>query len=83
MSEAQKEIKKQSNAEKGKKKEESESYDVDWLKGTSAESLVEKKKTGAHSHPVYKKLSKIYGDVNSMSINELAKTLTELDLDSK
>ena len=65
-------------------------YDISWLKGTSAEKILYDNKNvnsnnsteNDYSHPVYKKLSKINGKINSMSVNELMKSLEELNLDT-
>lgn len=66
-------------------------YDPSWLKGTSAEKAIhssfsskpkpsDSKKTD-FSDPVYKKISRINGQVNSMNMSELKKALSELKLD--
>lgn len=65
-------------------------YDISWLKGTSAEKIIydnknvnsNSSKENDYSHPVYKKLSKINGKINSMSVTELMKSLAELNLDT-
>jgi 3'-5' exoribonuclease 1 len=65
-----------------------ESHDSEWLKGTSAEKMI---KTNTHksnsmkndfSHPIYKKISKINGDINKMSIKDLVNTLETLNLNA-
>lgn len=60
-------------------------YDVSWLKGTSAETLMNKKPGNKKdfSNPVYKKLSKINGKINDMPMNELISSLNELNLDTR
>lgn len=58
-----------------------ENYDEQWLKGTSAENLLVKPKT-EFSDPVYKKLSRINGKINSMSMSELVESLNELKLET-
>jgi hypothetical protein len=61
-------------------------YDKNWLKGTSAEQLLDKSKNNVKndfSDPVYKKISRINGKINSMSMNELVNSLKELNLETK
>jgi hypothetical protein len=63
------------------KAHQEKAYDPNWLKGTSADP--DKKSKNNFSHPVYKKLSKINGRVNNMSMKELENSLAELDLETK
>lgn len=63
------------------KKQESE-YDSSWLKGTSAEKDIQVKKND-FSNPVFSKLSRINGKINSMSMDELRKSLEEVQLETK
>ena len=64
-------------------------YDLSWLKGTAAEKLIElpkpinKQDKPDYSDPVFKKLSKINGKINSMNVPELVKSLDSLSLDSR
>lgn len=59
-------------------------YDSNWLKGTSAESILAKQnKKSDFSDPVFKKLSRINGKINSMSMSELVDSLKELNLETK
>ena len=62
----------------------SNDYDSNWLIGTSAEKiLVKQNKTSDFSDPVFKKLSRINGKINSMSMSELIDSLKELNLETK
>ena len=74
---------------------ENNSYDCEWLIGTSAEKLIRTKlenkdkqqsesikTTTDFSDPIFKKLSKINGKINNMSINELTEQVKKLNLDS-
>jgi len=63
------------------KKQESE-YDSSWLKGTSAERDLQVKKND-YSNPVFSKLSRINGKINTMSMDELKKSLEEVQLETK
>jgi hypothetical protein len=69
-------------------------YDIDWLRGTSAEKVLDnnaKKKKKAEkssslnnkpfSDPIYSKISRLNGKVNKMSLDDLADSLNELNLD--
>lgn len=63
-------------------------YDLNWLKGTSAETIIKKTnldklKKNDFSNPVFKKLSKINGEINDMSIDDLVASLNEIKLDSR
>ena len=62
---------------------ESKDYDPSWLKGTSAEKVINQRPRKDFSDPAYKKLSKLNGKVNTMSMTELKKALGELELDIK
>ncbi|RNA33870.1 3 -5 exoribonuclease 1 [Brachionus plicatilis] len=59
-------------------------YDPTWLKGTSAEELIKSESSTKKnfSHPVFKKLSKINGKINDMSLDDLVESLDKLKLDS-
>ncbi len=57
-------------------------YDSSWLKGTSAEKDLQVKKND-FSNPVYSKLSRINGKINAMSMDELKKSLEEVQLETK
>ena len=61
----------------------SNDYDPSWLKGTSAEKVINQRPRKDFSDPAYKKLSKLNGKVNTMSMTELKKALGELELDIK
>lgn len=63
--------------------ESSNDYDPSWLKGTSAEKVMNQRPRKDFSDPAYKKLSKLNGKVNTMSMTELKKSLGELELDIK
>lgn len=67
------------------KPQEKLDYDPSWLKGTSAEKAIRTTNSAApkkdFSDPVFKKISRINGKVNSMSMTELKKALGELQLD--
>lgn len=73
------------DSKESKNLEKEQDFDPNWLKGTSAEKLVNCSSTNksSFSHPVYKKLSKLNGKVNSMSMNELKNALNELELENK
>jgi hypothetical protein len=62
-------------------------YDLDWLKGTSAESVINLDQNSIKppdfSHPIYKTISKLNGKINSMSYLELSNSLKELKLDPR
>lgn len=64
---------------------EKNDYDPDWLVGTSAEKLLKSdlKSNKNFSHPVFKKLSKINGKINDMSVDDLITSLKDLNLDSR
>lgn len=67
------------------KPQENRDYDPSWLKGTSAEKAIRTSNSTApkkdFSDPIFKKISRINGKVNSMSMTELKKALGELQLD--
>ena len=65
------------------RKQTAEAYDEQWLKGPSAENLLIKPKPSEFSDPVYKKLSRINGKINSMSMSELIESLGELKLETR
>ena len=54
---------------------DSNNFDPEWLKGTSAEKE-------DYSHPAYKTLSAINGKINKMSMKDLIKSLSELNMDT-
>ena len=54
---------------------DSNRFDPEWLKGTSAEKE-------DYSHPAYKTLSTINGKINKMSMKDLIKSLSELNMDT-
>lgn len=60
-------------------------YDPNWLKGTSAEKLLKYESSSEKnfSHPVFKKLSKMNGKINDMSLDSLIDSLNDLKLDSR
>lgn len=64
-----------------------ESYDKTWLKGTSAETVLSKQKIKTNindfSDPAFKKISRVNGKINSMSMSELVDSLKELSLETK
>lgn len=62
-------------------------YDPSWLKGTSAEKAIRQLNANNtappkkdFSDPIFKKISRINGKVNSMNMSELKKALSELQL---
>jgi len=54
---------------------EENGFDLEWLKGTSAEKE-------DYSHPAYKQLSAINGKINKMSMKDLVKSLSDLNMDT-
>lgn len=60
-------------------------YDPNWLIGTSAEQLLKNDSINIKnfSNPVFKKLSKINGKINDMSVDDLVASLNELNLDPR
>ncbi len=77
------------NSENTGKSAERRDYDPGWLKGTSAD---QRPKTTCNrtapsvrsdfSDPVYKKLSRINGKINSMPVHALVCSLRELNLET-
>jgi hypothetical protein len=63
-------------------KQESE-YDSSWLKGTSAEKDMTQVKKNDFSNPIFSKLSRINGKINTMNMDELKKSLQEVQLETK
>lgn len=66
-------------------------YDSSWLKGTAADPFVPQRHytnrsapslKADFSHPVYKKLSRINGRINSMHMGELIDSLKDLNLET-
>ncbi len=64
-------------------------YDIGWLKGTSADqkTKITCNRTAPNmrsdfSDPVYKKLSRINGKINSMTVHALVCSLRELNLET-
>lgn len=66
-------------------------YDDDWLKGTSADQVPGRKQLNKSappikadfSDPLYKKLSRLNGKINSMPINVLIDNLKQLNLETR
>lgn len=76
--------------ESNKSLSDKKDYDLSWLKGTSADQTVKTNQINKSapniktdfSDPVYKKLSRINGKINSMSIDNLVKNLKELKIET-
>jgi hypothetical protein len=69
-----------------------EVYDSSWLKGTAADPYSFSRRyvnksaptlKADFSHPVYKKLSRINGKINSMHMDELVGSLKEFNLETR
>ena len=67
----------------------SDEFDVAWLKGTSAftelnKKAPAKKSTSAkYSDPAFKKISRINGKINTMSVEELTNSLKDLQMNTR
>ena len=80
-------------AEIGAKKkngdESANDFDIKWLEGTSAAKELKSKSShkqqhsGKYSDPAYKKISRINGQINEMSVDELTNSLKALEMDTK
>ena len=76
---------------KNKHQNKQQDYENDWLRGTSACQVPSRKQLNKSappikadfSDPVYKKLSRLNGQINSMTINVLIDNLKQLNLETR